>query len=70
MAQNVPGLNPKQTAQEEFSSPEEVAKRHALVVKYNYLEPPFPWKVVAFSPGLFNLNDIPDPLEFRPVHLR
>jgi hypothetical protein len=75
----VPGLDPTQTAKEDFSSPKAVAERHGLVIKYNYLEPPFPWKVIQFSPGLFNINDIPDPLQFlpgqvipggRPIHLR
>jgi hypothetical protein len=67
----VPGLDPQQTAEEDFTSPEAVAKRHKLVLALNYLEPPFPWKVVAFSPGLFNLNDLPDLQDFtgRQIHL-
>jgi len=60
----VPGLSPDETAKELLHDPEEVAKRHALNIKYNYFEPPFPWAVIPFSPGLFNLDDIPDPLDW------
>jgi hypothetical protein len=66
----VPGLDPEQTAKEDFAASAD--ETHRLVMAYNYLEPvPFPYKVVAFSPGLFNLNDIPDPIDFsgRGVHL-
>jgi len=67
----VAGLDPLQTAIAEFTSDDVMRARHKLIYNLNNLEPPFPWAVVAFSPGLFNLNDIPDPIDFsgRPVHL-
>jgi hypothetical protein len=66
----VAGLNPDLTAEEELHDPEAVAKRHALNTKYNYFEPEFPWGVIPFSPGLFSLEEIQDPLFWDERHVK
>jgi hypothetical protein len=64
-------LDPIQTARDDFNKGSE--RRHNFTLALNNLELPlFPWKVIPFSPGLFNINDIPDPIDFtgRGIFLR
>jgi hypothetical protein len=52
----VSGLDPRRTAERLFQ--EGATAREAFIYKMNHLEPPFPYKVVAFIPGIFGLEDI------------
>jgi hypothetical protein len=60
-------LDPRQVALEKFLADTE--KRQKRIYDLNHLEPPFPWKVIAFNPGTFGLDAIPDQKDPRFIQV-
>lgn len=52
-------LNPLLAQQSAWMA--EYPKREAFSRKANYLEPPFPWKIIPFNPLQFHLDRVPTP---------